>query len=80
MTIDEWRALSTDKGDDEAVWLNRLGLFPKEQENYFAEKHMIGMTKFIARDSDKIIAQVYQVAPKRITITSLWAISMLKAK
>lgn len=38
MTIDEWRALSTDKGDDEAVWLNRLGLFPKEQENYFAGK------------------------------------------
>lgn len=36
MTIDEWRAMSIDQGTDDEIWLNRLGLFEKEQENYFA--------------------------------------------
>lgn len=36
LTIDEWRAMSIDQGTDDEIWLNRLGLFEKEQENYFA--------------------------------------------
>lgn len=36
LTIEEWRSYTEDKGSDEEIWLNRLGLFEKEKENYFA--------------------------------------------
>lgn len=36
MTIEEWRSMSSDTGTDDEIWLNRLGLFPQEQENYLA--------------------------------------------
>ena len=38
LTLDEWRAMSVDKGTDDEIWLSRLGLFDKEKENYFAGK------------------------------------------
>ena len=36
ITINQWRGYTSDTGGDDEKWLNRLGLFPKEQENYFA--------------------------------------------
>lgn len=36
MSIEEWRAMSSDTGTDDEIWLNRLGLFPQEIENYLA--------------------------------------------
>lgn len=35
VTLDEWRAMSSDTGTDEEIWLSRLGLFDQEKANYF---------------------------------------------
>ena len=36
ITLSEWRGSST--GTDDEIWLDRLGLFDKEKENYYAGK------------------------------------------
>ena len=36
ITLDEWRGSST--GSNDEIWLDRLGLFDKEKENYYAGK------------------------------------------
>ncbi|WP_299233405.1 TonB-dependent receptor [uncultured Bacteroides sp.] len=36
VTLDEWRAMSEDKGSDDEIWLSRLGLFDQEKANYLA--------------------------------------------
>lgn len=35
VSLDEWRAMSSDTGTDEEIWLSRLGLFEQEKANYF---------------------------------------------
>lgn len=34
LTLDEWRAMTSDTGSDDEIWLGRLGLFDQEKNNY----------------------------------------------
>lgn len=38
LTIEEWRAYTSTTGSDDEIWLNRLGLFEQEKENFFKGK------------------------------------------
>lgn len=38
VTLDEWRAMSSDSGTDDEIYLSRLGLFDQEKANYFNGK------------------------------------------